>query len=201
LLQIPNLTTILILTSTHPHLLHHPGIPHIQFPPYTRAETLSILFKTPLSIHDTPPFSQAGNAQIATNSEDSKWLWTRFTAAVWDSLGQSAARDIVSFREVCSRLWVPFTQPILGGHYGAREFSKLMVRNKGLFQSEAALADSIVPVAPTAPNDKAIKRKLRSSYHLEPLLLTRCTYSTSPHPSLLPLLPPYLRLPSLPQPS
>lgn len=161
--QTPDLTVILILTSAQSHALHHSSIPHIHFPPYTRAETFSILSKTPPSIHDSPP-SQLDDAQIAASQEDSQWLWTRFIGAVWDSLGQSAARDIVSFREVCSRLWKPFVQPILDGHYGARESSKLMVRNKGLFQSEAALIDSIVPLTPTAPEAKVTRRELRSSH-------------------------------------
>ncbi len=149
-------------TVVNPHLLHHSSLPHIHFPPYTRAETLSILSKQPGSIADLPLSGQVVDAEThkAINYEDSVWLWTRFTAAVWDSFGQSAARDIVSFREVCSRLWQPFTQPIIDGHYGVREFSKLMVRNKTLFQSEAALVDSIVPLTPTAPDVKPTKCKL-----------------------------------------
>ena len=107
-----------------------------------------------MTIHDSRSSSPSPNSQISTSDEDSEWLWARFVAAIWDSLGQTAARDVVSFRQVCSRLWKPFIQPILDGHYGAREFSKLTVRNKSLLQSEAALADSIVPIAPTAPNIK-----------------------------------------------
>ena len=38
---------------------------------------------------------------------------------------------------------------LLDGHYGAREFSKLTVKNSGLFQSELALVDSIVPIIAT----------------------------------------------------
>ena len=87
-------------------------------------------------------------------NEGSTWLWARFTSAVWDSLGQSAARDIVSFREVCKRLWKPFIAPIRDGSYGMREFSKLMVKNRPLFQSEAALIDSVVSIRPAALNTK-----------------------------------------------
>lgn len=156
----PNLAIILVVTSLQPHLLHKPGITYIHFHPYTRAETLTILSDSPLSIYGPPRSPQSDDSQDAVNDEDSAWLWARFTAAVWDSLGQSVARDVVSFREVCSRLWGPFIQPILDGHYGAREFSKLLVKNRGLFQSETALVDSIVPITPTAPNVKASKCKL-----------------------------------------
>ena len=139
-------------------------MPHVHYPPYTRAESLAILSKYPLFILD-PALSSQPDSPRPVASEDSVWLWGRFTAAVWDSLGQSVARDVVSFREVCSRLWKPFIQPVLDGHYGAREFSKLMVKNKGLFQSELALVDSIVPIKATAPNAIATKRKPSRSFH------------------------------------
>ena len=136
----------------------------MHYPPYTRAESLSILSKYPLSIHGPEISSQSDSSRPAAG-EDSVWLWGRFIAAVWDSLGQSVARDVVSFREVCLRLWKPFIQPVLDGHYGAREFSKLMVKNRGLFQSELALVDSIAPIKATAPNANATKRKPSRSFY------------------------------------
>ena len=149
--------------SLQAHLLHRAGVPHVHYPPYTRAESLSILSQHPLHIHDSAISPQSDSSQPAA-SEDSAWLWSRFTAAVWDSLGQSVARDVVSFREVCSRLWKPFVQPVLDGYYGAREFSKLMVKNRSLFQSELALVDSIVPIIATDPNANATRRKLSRSF-------------------------------------
>ncbi|CAF9937466.1 hypothetical protein IMSHALPRED_011149 [Imshaugia aleurites] len=158
----PNLTTVLVTTTPHAHLLHHAGIPHIHFPPYTRTETLAILSRTPLSLDAHPLSPQAVNTTTAAEN-DTEWLWARFTAAVWDSLGQPAARSIPEFRDVCARLWTPFTQPILAGHYGAREFSKLLVKNRSLFQSEDALINSIVP---TEPSSTINKPKNQSTYTL-----------------------------------
>lgn len=66
----------------------------------------------------------------------------------------------MSFREVCLRLWPLFTQPIIEGLYGVREFSKLMVRNRGMFQSEASLLETIVPVAPISGNGNVTKGRL-----------------------------------------
>ena len=158
-LQIPNLIIILVMRVPAPHLIHHSTVPHIHFPSYTRAETLSIVSRAPLSLqHVSVPSLSDDEGHHSTNDEDSTWLWTHFTAAVWDSLGQSYARDLVSFRSICTKLWPPFVQPILDGHYGAREFSKLMVKNRGLFQSEAALIGSIVP-QPTATGDVAKPKK------------------------------------------
>ena len=154
--------TILVVGSLQAHQLHRAGVPHVHYPPYTRAESLSILSQYPLHVRGSAISPQSDSSQPAA-SEDSAWLWSRFTAAVWDSLGQSVPRDVVSFREVCSRLWKPFIQPVLDGHYGAREFSKLMVKNRGLFQSEWALVDSIVPIVATDPNANATRRKLSRS--------------------------------------
>lgn len=164
----------------------------MHYPPYTRTESLSILSKYPLCIHGSAISSQSDSSQPAV-SEDSAWLWGRFTAAVWDSLGQSVARDVVSFREVCSRLWKPFIQPVLDGHYGAREFSKLMVKNRGLFQSELALVDSIVPIIATAPNANATKRKPSRSSYAWLQSLIRYTIAA---PYNLPYYPSYLLLAS-----
>lgn len=147
-------------TAPSPHLLHHSLLPHIHFPPYTRSEILSIISKEPASIPKLLPSNHDSDDEdrsSTTTPEDLTRLWTRFIAAVWDSLGQSAARDIVSFREVCLRLWPLFTQPIIEGLYGVKEFSKLMVRNRGLFQSEACLLETIVPVAPISGNGNITK--------------------------------------------
>lgn len=70
---------------------------------------------------------------------------------MWDSLAQSAARDIISFRTLCETLWQPFIQPIIDGLYGVRqsqELSKLLVRNRGLLQSESALIPNVVLAPP-----------------------------------------------------
>ena len=161
--KVSGLTVVLVVNVPRP-LLHHSAIPHIHFPAYTRQEALSILSRSPLQVH-TPranSSSRHDEAQLSpVNDEDSTWLWSRFTAAVWDSLGQGAARDVISFREVCVRLWKPFIQPILDGNYGIREFSKLMVKNRALFQSEASLNCSIVPIT-TTRNSKpdSVKGKL-----------------------------------------
>ena len=143
---------------SHPHLHHRASIPHIHFPPYTRAETLSILGRTPLPLSSNQRSHRSLNDTIATSQDDVQWLWARFTAAVWDSLGQPAARTIPDFRDVCARLWPPFIQPIVDGHYGVREFSKLLVKNRSLFQSEQALLDGIVPPNPSSTVFKPQKR-------------------------------------------
>lgn len=83
------------------------------------------------------------------HTEDRAWLWPRFCAAVWDSLGQGAARDFVSFRDVCHKLWRPFVAPVIKGDFGTRDFSRLLVAQRRLFQDEGVLLDSVIPKATT----------------------------------------------------
>lgn len=148
---------VFILTVPRPRLFHRPGIPHIHFSQYTRAEMLQIASISPLPLYPpkSHPLEDESHSPPPNTDEDSQWLWSRFCGAVWDSLGQGAARDILSFRATCSRLWKPFTEPILKGDYGVREFSKLMVRNRALFQGEAALTESIVTTSSTSDLSKS----------------------------------------------
>ena len=137
---VPSLTVLLIVTSPRPRFFHAVGVPHIQFPPYDRSESLTIVSRSP-----QPIFTDTETA------EDDEWLWSRYCGAIWDALGKGAARDVVSLRSVCQRLWEAFVQPIKDGAYGTRDFSRLMVRNKVLFQSEWALVESLVPIDPLNP--------------------------------------------------
>ena len=147
------------MTAPRPRFLHLAGVPYLHFTPYDRTECLFILSQSPLSIFaSTSSDHDLTEELILERQEDDAWLWSRFCGAVWDSLGRGAARDIVSLRNVCQSLWVPFVQPIREGLSGTREFSKLLVRNRYLFQAESALSDRIVSLASTTSiTKKAIK--------------------------------------------
>ena len=192
-------------------------MPHIHFPPYDRTQSLVIVARSPLPIFPPSPSGPPldDNDDDATPSPDasdadSSWLWSRFTGAVWDSLAKAAARDIVSYREICERLWPAFVEPIVDGKYGTRDFAKLMVKNRALFQGESALVESVIP--------RTLDNTKRSSIEGNTILPHNCphTHATStstnikprhsrppllhqiPHPSLLPRLlqplPPRSRL-------
>jgi len=137
-LQIPNLTIIFIVTFPRQRFLHKLGVPHVHFPSYTREEALKIVTTSPLDIFAEPESPSEQYDEEARN-EDNAWLWGRFCAAVWDSLAKGAARDIISFRSLAERLWKPFVAPILDGTYGTRDFSRLMVAKRALFQGEEQL--------------------------------------------------------------
>lgn len=160
-IQIANLTVVLIVTTPRSGLLQLIGVPSIHFPTYTRLQSISIVSEYPLPIYATTSSEPSSGPyeKSTSGNDDSARLWTRFCTAIWDSLGQGVARDILSFREVCERLWRPFVQSIVDGSYGTREFSKLMVKNRALFQGEAVLMESIIPLNSGLTSQPA-KRKL-----------------------------------------
>ncbi|MCJ1387168.1 hypothetical protein MMC18_000008 [Xylographa bjoerkii] len=176
------LTVIFIVTAPRPRFLHLAGVPHLHFTTYDRTECLAIVSQSPLSIFASASSDDEFSEElILKRQEDDAWLWSRFCGAIWDSLGKGAARDIVSFRNVCQRLWVNFVQPIRDGLSGTREFSKLLVRNRSLFQAENALNERIVPPASTAgTTNKALKYSHELPYYTSYLLIAAYLASYNP---------------------
>jgi origin recognition complex subunit 5 len=78
-------------------------------------------------------------------AKETKDIWNRFCAAVWDSLSKHSGRDIVSFRSLCQRLWPKFVAPVLDDSLAAIPFTRLFNANRSLFQNDNALVPSIVP--------------------------------------------------------
>ncbi|GAB7351314.1 hypothetical protein MBLNU459_g1728t1 [Dothideomycetes sp. NU459] len=160
---IPCLTVVLVVAHPHPRLLHSPGIPHLYFPPYTREQAIQILSLQPLNIFSAPS-SPAADDPGELSAEDNAWVWTRFLAAVWDSLASGAARDILSFQAIATKLWRPFVAPIVDGTFGTRDFSRLMVSQRKLFQADDILLDRVVGDSPDtlAPSSQ---NKLSTTQH------------------------------------
>ncbi|KAF2865619.1 origin recognition complex subunit 5 C-terminus-domain-containing protein [Massariosphaeria phaeospora] len=149
---IPNLALVLV-TTLPVRNLHHPGTPHLHFLPYSRADLLEILGQKPPPIFLTPPSAeQYSDYTPELAAEDDAWLWNRFLGAVWDSLSKHTGRDLISFRNTATRLWRPFVEPVISGQFGTRDFSRLMVNRRHLFQLEDSVLDRIMPAAPTSTN-------------------------------------------------
>ncbi|KAI0856349.1 origin recognition complex subunit Orc5 [Xylaria cubensis] len=128
---IPNLTTIFVVTTPAPSLLRISSPPHVHFPPYTKAQYITILSQTP------PP------SLPNTTEQETADLWARFAAAVHDSLTRPAARTLPRLRHACASLWPRFTAPVAAGTHKAREFSKLLIAARGYFQDENVLEPGI----------------------------------------------------------
>ncbi|KAI0445681.1 origin recognition complex subunit 5 C-terminus-domain-containing protein [Xylaria telfairii] len=139
---IPNLTTIFVVTTPSPSLLRISSPPHIHFPPYTKAQYTSILSQTP------PP------SLPNTTEQETSDLWTRFTAAVHDSLTRPASRTLPGLQHACASLWPRFTAPVAAGTHKAREFSKLLIAARAYFQDESVLEPGIQRSSRAAPEKK-----------------------------------------------
>lgn len=74
-----------------------------------------------------------------------KGIWTRFCSAVWDTLSKHSGRDIISFRTTCTCLWPSFIAPLEDGLFTTKDFSRLLVSRRSLFQDERVLIPSITP--------------------------------------------------------
>jgi origin recognition complex subunit 5 len=128
-----------------PSVLHSSSASFLHFPSYTRAELLTILGANPSEIFSTPPsLEQFPDYTPNLAAEDDAWLWGRFLQAVYDSLSKHTGRDLLSYKNTAMRLWRPFVEPVVSGQFGTRDFSRLMVNRRHLFQLEDSVLDRII---------------------------------------------------------
>ena len=168
--QIPNLTVVIIVTAPRPHFLRLAGVPHIHFQPYNRTESLTIVSQDPLPVYDGSLTMDVDTQPNHSTDEGNTPLWKRFCGAVWDSLGKAAARDIVSLRRLCERMWPQFTAPIKEEGYNTKSFSQLMVRNRALFQNSAILVEThLQPSLTSGAKKRLTKGKFHALCLLSPL--------------------------------
>ena len=168
---------MLIVQHPSPRFLHQTGVPHVYFQPYTRSQAVHVLSRKPADIFlETLPEEIDYDDEV--HEEDKAWLWPRYCAAVWDSLAQNAARDLVAFRDVCHKLWRPFVAPIIKGDFGTRDFSRLLVAQRRLFQDESVLLDSIVSQPASTTQSKHHSHEL--PYYAKWLLVAAYLASFNP---------------------
>ncbi|KAH3996718.1 hypothetical protein HBI38_155780 [Parastagonospora nodorum] len=190
--SIPNLS--LILTTTlplPPSTIHSSNTPSLHFPTYTRTQLFSILNNIPPKIFATPPSDeQFPDYTPDLAAEDDAWLWSRFISAVYDSLSKHTGRDLLSFRRTCMKLWRPFVEPVVTGQFGTRDFSRLIINRKHLFQVEDAVLDRIVadaePQAALEPTTPSKRRAAKMMIHTLPFFTTHiliAAYLASYNPS------------------
>jgi origin recognition complex subunit 5 len=163
---------IYIVTAPRPNFLHLPGVPHIHFPSYTKAELLTII-----STIDPKP-------ELPTGPIDTKSVWTKFCPAVYDTLNKHSGRDILTFRSTCLLLWPKFIQPILDGTYYPTPFSRLLVANRTLFQTDSILLPTIIAPKPTTqpPSTTAKLPALTTQLPFHTRLLLIASYLASFNP-------------------
>ncbi|KAK2848478.1 hypothetical protein FQN49_005684 [Arthroderma sp. PD_2] len=159
--------------TPRPLLLHTAGVPHINFPPYTRAETIAILTNLPPPM--VPQLSEVTAAK----------LYPSFLTTLYDSLIGPTAGTISIFQSACEKLWPRFVAPILngetppGGSLAEWDFPRLLVRNRSLYQhqgeqllSHHIVSDDYTMTPTTTSTTKRPAFTLPSLPYLPTLVLT-----------------------------
>ncbi|KAF7587670.1 hypothetical protein BBP40_006881 [Aspergillus hancockii] len=156
---IPCLSVVLILSVTpRPLFLQAAGVPHINFPPYTRNEAIAII------LNSEPP------AVSGLSDENSSRIYPHFVSAIYDSLVGPTASSIPTFRSICDKLWPQFMSPITHGETppgGSEEwdFSRLLLKNRSLFRhhGEAELVHHIVTEEPKSRANDSVSKPTPSA--------------------------------------
>ncbi|EED15138.1 origin recognition complex subunit Orc5, putative [Talaromyces stipitatus ATCC 10500] len=165
--MIPSLIVVLIMNTTpRPLFLQSSGVAHINFPPYTRKEAITIV--TAAGLPRLDGLSDEDNDKLSTTSM--LGIYTQFVVTVYDSLVGPTAGTIPSFRSICERLWPRFLQPMTSGEDPGVgwDFTRLLLRNRAMFkmQGESMLVHHIVSVPEETSKEqqqhKTKKRKLNS---------------------------------------
>jgi origin recognition complex subunit 5 len=174
--------------------VHSSSTPTLHFPPYNRAQLLAILGHNPPKIFLSPPSEeQFPDYTPDLAAEDDAWLWGRFIAAVYDSLSKHTGRDLISFRSCAMKLWRQFVEPVVSGQFGTRDFSRLIINRRHLFQVEDSVLDRIIKTAeleasknPLEPMTPSKRRLAKMTMHTLPLYTTHlliAAYLASYNPS------------------
>ncbi|KAK5058602.1 hypothetical protein LTR84_010865 [Exophiala bonariae] len=150
--QIPGLSLILTSTTSQPLALHKTGVPYIHFPPYTRGEAIYLAASSPPMLFPDALPQHEGEATRIDKASLEK-LYAQFIVTVYDSLiFSTSSTSIQTFRSTSERLWPRFIWPMVSGESPpgkavSWDFAKLLVRNRGLFQTqgEHGLRDHLRP--------------------------------------------------------
>lgn len=151
-IQIPGLSLILTSGSSQPLALHKTGVPYVHFPPYTRAEAIYLVASSPPKLFPDVPLNNGGEMTQIDGASLQK-LYAQFLVTIYDSLVFStSSTSIQTFRSTSEKLWPRFIWPMISGETPpgravSWDFAKLLVRNRGLFQTqgENALRDHLRP--------------------------------------------------------
>ncbi|PGH06001.1 origin recognition complex subunit 5 [Blastomyces parvus] len=129
---VPSMCVVFVMRSSpRPLVLQVAGIPHVYFPPYSRNEAISILAASqPSELPGLP-------------ADTAMRIYLPFISTVYDSLIGPTASTIPIFRSACERLWPRFVSPITNNEKppglnprAQWDFSRLLVRNRALFQHQ-----------------------------------------------------------------
>jgi hypothetical protein len=82
---------------------------------------------------------------------------------------------------VCEKLWRPFTAPIVDGTFGTRDFARLMVSRRTLFQSEDVLISGVI----AKEQGGVVKSSAKGTKDLLHMMRYPLIYRSSPRTTIL----------------
>ena len=141
------------MTTPRALFLQKSGIPYLYFPPYDRAEAISLISR---SAPVLAPQRHIDEFQDLPTLQ--KW-YSLFATTVYDSLFSSTSLSLSCFQRTCETLWPRFIWPYLSGEQAPGkgrnaqwDFPKLLVRQRTLFQTAGGetLAARLLPKAHAA---------------------------------------------------
>lgn len=159
-------------STPRPLFLQCAGVAHVNFPPYTRKEAITIVTAAGL------PYINNLSDEANDKLDDPSILniYNQFVATVYDSLVGPTAGTIPSFLSICERLWPRFVQPLIisDGQSGVEwDFTRLLLRNRAMFkiQGESMLVHHIVTVS--EEKEEAEKEKEKEERNEDSLSLSK----------------------------
>lgn len=153
-------------STPRPLFLQSAGVAHVNFPPYTRKEAITIVTAAGL------PYINHLSDEANDKLDDPSILniYNQFVATVYDSLVGPTAGTIPSFLSICERLWPRFVQPLIADDQSGVEwdFTRLLLRNRAMFkiQGESMLVHHIVPVSEEEEAEKEKEERNEDSLSL-----------------------------------
>ena len=166
--SVPSLTVVFVIELVRERSLHSTGVPHVYFPAYSRDEAIHIVTQRKASFPEGPGF-KAARTKKSLDSDAVDWLWERFCTALWDSIAKGAARDVVTFRALAEKIWQPFTATIAQSNIGARDFARMMIANRALFQSEGLLVDHAISTSEDFVQETPAKLPAKATKQSDPM--------------------------------
>ena len=139
-----NVSIIFVNYSSRPVFLQKPGVTYLRFPAYIRAEMLSMA----LLPDNAPIFAPES---YVDSFDDGHWhtessrllgIYEQFVTTVYDTVIMPTTSDTLQLIDLCHLLWPRFIWPVIShepppGRARTWDFSRLLVKNRALFQHEA----------------------------------------------------------------
>jgi origin recognition complex subunit 5 len=176
------------VTTPRALYLQKAGIPYLRFPPYTRAEAISLVTRS------TPSLALQQHLEKHQDLSTLQRWYSLFVTTVYDSAVSPTSLSLSHFQQTCETLWPRFIWPYISGEpppgkskNAQWDFAKLLVRQRSLFQmvGEESLTARLLPKVQAITFDELQQEQDRIVVDAEKdIQSNKSTSSTIPKTSL-----------------